>query len=98
MHGKASSPTGVRTTISLYDTNDCFRGHIHFIPDDVPLPDGTESTIKDVKWCRIYMHLSELPSVVDMLRNEKPIYVYYNNATDAYIRTGKEPVGEGEIP
>lgn len=96
--GKVSSQTDVRTTISLYDTNDCFRGHLHFIPDNVPLPDSTESSIKGVKWCRIYMHLSELHSMVDMLRNEKPIYLYYHDGTNAYIRTGKEPVGEGEMP
>lgn len=96
MHGKSLST--VKATIALYDTNNNFRAHLHFQENDQPLLNGTESVMSGVEWCRIYMHLSELPSAVDMLRNEKPVFVYYHNPTRAYIRTGLEPVGEGELP
>jgi hypothetical protein len=42
------------------------------------------------------MHVSQMDSVVDMLRNEKPCRVYYSGPTYAYIYTGTEPVGEEE--
>ena len=36
--------------------------------------------------------------VIDLLRNEKPIYFRYNELSKiGFIRTDKEPVGEGEI-
>lgn len=35
-------------------------------------------------------------SVVDMLRNEKPIYVHMVNENNVYIGTHNEPIGEEE--
>ena len=36
-------------------------------------------------------------SIIDILRNEKPIYFSYSEKSKlGYIRTGKEPIGEGE--
>ena len=36
--------------------------------------------------------------VIDLLRNEKPIYFSYSETSNlGFLRTGKEPVGEGEI-
>lgn len=45
----------------------------------------------------IRMHLPSgmLPSVVDVLRNEDPITVYFASGR-AFLGTSKEPVGEGE--
>jgi hypothetical protein len=35
-------------------------------------------------------------NIIDILRNEKPIYFSYSiNSKMGYVRTGKEPVGEG---
>lgn len=37
------------------------------------------------------------PSIVDMLRNENPIYLLWDEASgQGYISTSTEPVGEGE--
>ena len=38
---------------------------------------------------------SALPGVIDMLRNESPIIIYYA-AGSGFLRTGDEPIGEGE--
>jgi hypothetical protein len=36
--------------------------------------------------------------ILDILRNEKPIYFSFSQKSKlGYIHTGKEPVGEGEI-
>ena len=38
-------------------------------------------------------------SVLDTLRNEKPVYFWWNAvSTGAYVGSGVEPVGEGEAP
>jgi hypothetical protein len=40
---------------------------------------------------------TQLPAIVDLLRNEKPVYMHWNTtSTGAFIATDKEPVGEGE--
>lgn len=36
-----------------------------------------------------------LQSVLDVLRNEKPVYIYYSQ-NRGFLTTAKEPVGEGE--
>jgi hypothetical protein len=46
-----------------------------------------------------YYHHSQLPHLIDMLRNEKPIFVFFNNDSgfnNSRIATTNEPVGEGE--
>jgi hypothetical protein len=46
-----------------------------------------------------YYHHSQLQHLVDMLRNEKPIFVFFNNDSgfnNSRISTTDEPVGEGE--
>ena len=47
----------------------------------------------------IMMHLPEsmINNVIDMLRNEKPIMVYFVS-NHGFLRTGAEPVGENEPP
>ena len=40
---------------------------------------------------------NQFQSVVDLLRNEKPVYLHWNeSSTGAFIATGKEQVGEEE--
>jgi hypothetical protein len=47
-----------------------------------------------------WYHHNQLDHLIDMLRNEKPIYVFFNNDNgfaNSRISTTDEPVGEGEI-
>jgi hypothetical protein len=46
-----------------------------------------------------YYHHSQLQHLIDMLRYEKPIFVFFNNDngfSNSRISTTDEPVGEGE--
>ncbi len=43
----------------------------------------------------MYLPESQLGSVIDMLRNEQPLSVYFA-AGSGFLRTGNEPVGEEE--
>lgn len=50
-------------------------------------------------WYAFYYHHSQLDHLIDMLRNEKPIFVYFNDDNgfpNSRISTTDEPVGEGE--
>ncbi len=43
-------------------------------------------------------HVREMPIMVDMLRNEKPIWLHLNaDRQIVVLMTGEEPVGEGEL-
>lgn len=45
----------------------------------------------------IYIASERYPHFVDLLRNEKPLYFFYDmNENISYITTSDEPVGEGE--
>jgi hypothetical protein len=47
---------------------------------------------------RIYMRRYQLPVIIDILRNEKPVYCVMNDVfpQSCYVGTGWEPVGEEE--
>jgi len=68
---------------------------LYFYPDNKKLPEN----YYDVKSKLVYLryHLSMYPNIIDLLRNEKPIYFSYSDKSKVgYVRTGKEPVGEGD--
>ena len=44
---------------------------------------------------RMHMPSSMFENVIDVLRNEKPIYIYFA-AGRAFLGTSSEPIGEGE--
>ncbi len=43
-------------------------------------------------------HLRDMPLVVDLLRNERPVWAHLNTEREIVVlMTGEEPVGEGEL-
>lgn len=45
----------------------------------------------------IYLRADKYPAWIDILRNEQPLFFYYNFEDDSmYITTSDEPVGESE--
>jgi hypothetical protein len=48
----------------------------------------------------LYYHLDDFQNVIDLLRNERPIYLLYSGSGGGFengIKTTAEAVGEGEI-
>jgi len=41
--------------------------------------------------------MSDMPVVLDMLRNEQPVYLIYDGDQNTRISTTEGPVGEGEV-
>lgn len=69
-------------------------GYLHFMADGYVLPKSKK--LSGLYY--FYYHESQLPSIIDMLRNEKPIYLIYidDESNNCRIATSMEPVGEGE--
>ena len=84
-----------RIIVKCYFNND-FVLQANFYPDKKNLPENYLDTNSKLVYLRYSM--SMYAHIIDILRNEKPIYFsYYELSKIGYIRTGKEPVGEGEI-
>jgi len=79
--------------IYLYEGN-TYRGYVYFFPDGAHL----DPPVFHSATGRIFLNfnLSQFHATLEMLRTEKPIYLYYLSTTNAYLRSGKEPVGEEE--
>jgi len=69
-------------------------GYLHFMADNVVLPKSKKLS----GLFYFYYHESQLASVIDILRNEKPIYLIFvdDESNNCRISTSMEPVGEGE--
>ena len=87
------SPGTAVAGIYLYEGN-AYRGYVYFFPDGTPLA----APVFDSANGRVFLHfnLSQFHAVSEMMRTEKPIYVYYTSPTNAALRSGAEPVGEEE--
>jgi hypothetical protein len=70
---------------------------VWFVEDESAfLPDAQNVT---ANYFAFYYHHSQLPHLIDMIRNEKPIFVFFNNDNgfaNSRISTTDEPTGEGE--
>ncbi len=85
-----------RAIIGLRDETDEFvaAAYFHHSPTTMPASD----TRKARGFISCHFAATDYPQVLDLLRNEKPVYVEFDERTRvANIRTNAEPVGEGEL-
>lgn len=69
-----------------------YIGQLVFMPNGSALPADTSGSL--------YYHLDDLPMILDLLRNEKPMYYSFvgsGPSNENGIKTTPEPVGEGEL-
>jgi hypothetical protein len=70
------------------------RGYAYFYPDGTPLsPPVINSTNNFIA---LSFNLSQFAAVIDLLREEQPIYLYEFGASNAGLMSGNEPTGEEE--
>ncbi len=68
---------------------------IGFYPDDVL--ESKQDRLDGLGHPRGHMPITEIGAVMDMLRNEKPIYIHWSESwKQVWLDTGSEPVGEEE--
>ncbi len=68
-----------------------YVGQLVFKPNGTALPPDTSSNL--------YYHLDDFDNAIDLLRNEKPMYLLFagsGGTNENGIKTTAEPVGEGE--
>jgi hypothetical protein len=90
IHGGPNGYSGSRAVIRLYGDAGPLA-YVHVVPAGNPIPDDTDLP----PWMRMYVPESQFHAVIDMLRNEGPISVYYASGS-GFLHTGSEPIGEGE--
>jgi hypothetical protein len=85
--------------INLSSASKCV-GKLVFKPNGSILPPPTNPN----GIVTLYYHLEDFQNIIDVLRNEKPVWLSFASITSPVgsgtsyggIRTGKEPIGEGE--
>lgn len=66
-----------------------------FYPEDTTLPENRKRSGQNI--FDVHYHLDSWSAVLDVLRNESPVYFNYSDTSNAaQIYTGREPVGEEE--
>jgi hypothetical protein len=71
-----------------------FRGYAYFYPDGTALaPPGIHSVEGVVS---VHYNLSQLAGVLQMIREERPLYLFEFGPENAGLATGIEPTGEEE--
>jgi hypothetical protein len=72
-----------------------YIGNLFFQPNGSALPQDTMSSGIAI----LFYHLEDFKNIIDLLRNEKPMYLLWNGSGPGFenaIKTCAEPVGEGE--
>ena len=88
------SPNGYQTNraqIQLVDTNNKVAAWIRF--NDAGQFFENDYVKNDI--IRMHLPSSMFENVIDVLRNEKPVYIYFVQ-NRAFLGTASEPIGEGE--
>lgn len=85
-----------RAIISLRDENNALLGAAYFHHSEESMPNT--DTQKASGFISCHYHADDYPHVLDLLRNEKPVYLQFEITAGKVgsIRTNAEPVGEGE--
>lgn len=90
-----SSREDAAPVIFLYDASGAHIAYVYFRSDSQPLPQARR--LPGGQYA-LYYRRSVLPELIDMLRNEKPIYLHWvpEGTNNTRISTSAEQVGEGE--
>jgi hypothetical protein len=89
------SPSGYQTNraqIALYDDSENTVAYVRFNDPGMFFENDYESD----GIIRMHLPSAMFENVLDVLRNEKPIYIYFA-AGRAFLATSLEPVGEAEL-
>ena len=90
-----SSREDATPVMFLYDNNNSHVAYVYFRGDSQPLPEAKQYS--NGRYA-LYYRRSVLPELVDMMRNEKPIYLHWvpEGTNNTRLSTTSEFVGEGE--
>jgi hypothetical protein len=90
----SSRDKSIANTVVLFNGANGYLGGAFFSNDSVaPLQPAIKYPNGNVG---LFYRMSDLPFIIDMLRNEKPVYLIFDGVINSRISTSTEPVGEGE--
>ncbi len=91
MFSSAENPS----KISLYDAQNKNFASAYIRPESETLPQAYQDSSGRY---RLYFHRPRFSELIDLLRNEKPMYVHFweGAGNNTHIATTREPVGEEE--
>lgn len=86
--------------IALHRANGTLLAWLRFFPPESTMPRNTVSSrFPSSGYAMVSYPISSYAATVDILRNEKPVYFYYNDGSSPYgtvSTSAQEPVGEEE--
>jgi hypothetical protein len=91
LYQNAGITTGTKAVIRLEEQGGANALHAYFMTDD-PLPQNNVNG----SFYFLYFPYDMFLSMMEMLREEKPIWVHAYNQYNVYIGTHQEPIGEDE--
>jgi len=89
----ASRDSSIAQTVILLYGESGYLGAAYFSTEDEPLRPAEKFSNGSYG---LYYDYQELQIIIDMLRNEKPVYLVYNGELNTRLSTTEEPAGEGE--
>ena len=89
----ASRDNSIAQTVILLYGESGYLGAAYFSTEDEPLRPAEKFSNGSYG---LYYDYQELQIIIDMLRNEKPVYLVYNGELNTRLSTTEEPVEEGE--
>lgn len=98
-HGPASrKEQEARVFLRFKDRSECWGAWLHFMSEGEDLRQRSKVSRANNLWVfSVYFRTDLLVAVMDVLRNEKPVYFRYTERTkDFRITTTHEPIGEEE--
>jgi hypothetical protein len=95
-----SEPNKFAATVALFDSSGRAIAFLRFyLPENTPAPNEFRA---DLGYPQVSYPFAEFQSVIDILRNEKPLYFtwydYMPVRCFGAIGTSREPIGETERP
>ena len=92
---KVSMFSGEKSQYSIHLPLPQGKAVLHFIAGD--LPENGSKSVGENMYYDVYVKADSFADYIDILRNEKPLFFYYNYESKvAYITSSDEPVGENE--
>jgi hypothetical protein len=79
--------------VYLYDSESTVVAELFFVHDGAPLPEAGQTHSGRYV---LYYRRGVLPELIDMLRNERPVYLTWKDGESAALSTGFEMVGANE--
>lgn len=86
--------SGIGSTCIEFFEHDRDRGGVRFFPDNSDLKDAEFDSEGKI---HLNMRINRLNAVLDILRHQKPLYLFFEDGHNAGLRSKRETVGNDDL-